>query len=156
MKKLTLIVALLFISAFAFSQDDKTVVGEFCYYEQIDGQKSSGEAMPYTYHSRLELKFKSDYQISVKDMTGFANIIKTYSTKTTSSKVLLGEYKPEIIAKGTKVADVKSSLKVYWDGKNLIMEIPELTDMFGGATAPNHAIFIPKECISKLVDCLKK
>ncbi|MEQ8243973.1 hypothetical protein [Fulvivirga sp.] len=156
MKKSTLIAVLLFISFFAFSQNEKTVVGEFCYYEQIDGQKSSGEAMPYTYHSRLELKFKSDYQISVKDMAGFANIIKTYSTQTTSSKVLLGEYKPETIAKGTKVADVKNSLKVYWDGKNLILEIPELTDMFGGATAANHTIFIPKECISKLVDCLKK
>ncbi len=155
MKRINFIAGLLFLSIFAFGQNEKTVVGEFCYYEQIDGQKSSSDAMPYIYHSRLELKFKSGYQISVKDIAGLAKIVKSYSSKPTTSKILLGEFKPESVAKG-KVADIKNGIKVYWNGENLTLEIPELTDMFGSGTAPNHTIFIPKNCISKFVDCLKE
>lgn len=156
MKTVNILIALCLVSTFAFSQHEKTLVGEFCYYEQIDGQKTNREAMPYVYHDRLELKFSSEYQISIKDRLGLTKIVKLYSSKTATNKTLLGEYKPETIGKGKSVADVESSIKVFWDGKNIIIEIPELTDAFGGGKASNHAVFIPKNCVADFINCLGK
>lgn len=155
-KNVTLFITLLFVKYLAYSQHNKIVVGEFCYYEQINGQKSQSEAMPYTYHSKLELKFKSGYQITVKDIKGFKDLIKSYSPTVVSSKILLGEYKPESISKGIKLIDMKSTINVYWDGKNLILDIPELTDMFSDDSVSNHTVFIPKDCIQDFIICLKE
>lgn len=155
MKKSFAIVFLVSLCSSAFGQNERQIVGDFCYFEQINGQKSNGEAMPYSYHSRLEVKFSSGYQISIKDVEELETIVKNYASKTGNQKILLGEYKPESIGVGTKVADVKSKIKIFWDANNLILEIPELTDMFGNDSAPNHTVFIPKDCISKFLDCLR-
>jgi hypothetical protein len=163
MKNSLLILSLILFSLGCFAQNETTVLGEFCYYEQIDGQKSEGIAMPYNYHNRIELKFKSGYQITVKveEKQELINLIQKYKSKNTTSKILLGEYKPESISrvpsvkgKYLSVIDIKQSISLFYDGKKIIIEIPELTDMFGSGTSPNHTIFI--SCIKEVLECLKK
>jgi hypothetical protein len=165
MKTQILIFGLILTFTSVFAQHEKVVLGEFCYYEMMDGQKSSSDGMPYTYHQRIELKFKSGYQITIKieDKQNFIDIIKKYNTSTVTQKTSLGDYKPESIAgvpavkgKYSEIIDTKATIGIFYDGKKLYLEIPELNDMFGSGTSPNHTIFISKECIGDLLTCLNK
>ncbi len=38
---------------------------------------------------------------------------------------------------------------------NLIIKIPELTDMFGGATAPGKYLYFSRDCVLELQRILK-
>lgn len=165
MKKISLLSGFILLINSIYAQHEKIVLGEFCYYEQTDGQKNLGDAMPYTYHNRIELKFKSGYQITVKveEKGALLKILEQYKSKNTTEKLLLGEYKPESIS-GTStvndgyssVIDTKQSFKIYYDGKKIIIEIPELVDIFGSGRSSNHTIFISKNCVVGLLECLKK
>jgi len=165
MKMQFLIFVLILTTTSVVAQHDKVVLGEFCYQEMIQGQKSMGDAMPYVYHKRIELKFQSGYQITVKneDKQQLVEIIEKYKTSSSDKRILLGDYKPETIAgtpavkgKYSAVIDGEKSISFFYDGKKMFIEIPELKDIFGSGTSPNHTIFIPKSCINNLLTCLKQ
>jgi len=129
---------------------------------------------PYTYHKRIEFKFQSGYQITIKEETKgkLLEILKQYdsfhkksvSTKNNSPQ-LIDNFPPEAISKGTKIIDSNKLIKIYYSMKlseipnstgNLIIKIPELKDMFGAGTAPEHYIFIPGNCVKDLISGLEK
>ncbi len=82
---------------------------------------------------------------------------------TSDKTISLGNYKPETIAglpaikgKYSAVIDGKNSISIFYDGKKIIIEIPQLKDMFGSGTSPNQTIFIPGSCIKDFLACLKE
>ncbi|MDW7691361.1 hypothetical protein R9C00_18575 [Flammeovirgaceae bacterium SG7u.111] len=114
MKTKILIFGLILTFTSVYAQHEKVVLGEFCYYEMINGQKSTNDAMPYTYHKRIELKFKSGYQITVKveDKQTLIKTIEKYKTVSSMTKTSLGDYKPESIAGVPSVKGKYSAITV--------------------------------------------
>ncbi|MDJ1486003.1 hypothetical protein QNI16_36315 [Cytophagaceae bacterium YF14B1] len=163
MEKFIFTLCFIFFAISSYSQNEKTVLGEFCYYEQLDGKGNPEKATPYTYHDRIELKFNSGYQITIKteEKNDLIKILESHKKKGTKTR--LGNYKPEVISgildtkgKYSSIIDNKKYIEFFYDGNNILIEIPELTDMFGSGTVSNHTIFLPKKCVKNLIDCLKK
>jgi len=77
---------------------------------------------------------------------------------------LIDNFSPEIISYTKRVADPNKLIKIYYckelretgdDNGNLIIKIPDLIDMFGGATAPEKYIYFSQECVSELLEVLR-
>jgi hypothetical protein len=146
-----------------FNAQGQSDLGEFCYYESVDGQKTESVAIPYLKNERIEIKFKSSYQITIKSSEKqlISDIAKNIKTDT-KEKIKLGTYKPESIScssktgsKYSKIIDGSGELTFYFDGKNLIIDIPELHDIFDGNIGESHIIYIPSRCINDFQNCLK-
>lgn len=174
MKNFILISLILLSSLVVVGQDEKVIIGKVCYSEEINDQIINSEFEPYTYHNRIEFKFKSGYQITVKEETKktLIEILKQYESfhkksnaENNESPQLIDNFSPETISKGEKVIDTNKQIKIYYCRKlkeipnsigNLIIKIPELKDMFGSATAPEQYIFITGDCLNDLISCLEK
>jgi hypothetical protein len=174
MRNLILILVLVFFSSISFGQHEKVVIGKVCYTEEINSQITNSEFEPYTYHKRIEFKFESGYQITIKEETKHTlnSILKQYESfhnKSIAGNIespqLIDNFSPETISKGEKIIDPNKLIKIYYCHKlkeipnsigNLIIKIPELKDMFGSETAPEQYIFISGDCLKSLIECLEK
>lgn len=174
MKKLTIAFGLIFGTLIAFGQHEKSTLGKVCYSEEINGQIVNLDFEPYTYHNRIELKFNSGYQITIKEDSKdqFLDILKKYESfhrtsvaDNINSPQLIDNFSPEHLSKGKEVIDSNKLLKIYYTKElkelpgsvgNLIFKIPELKDMFGSASASEQYIFIPGRCVSELIEIFKK
>ena len=174
MKRIFLALVLVLLATAVFAQHEKVKIGTVCYTESIDGRNASLSFEPYTYHKKIEFKFQSGYQITIKDETkeellGILKQFQAYHTNSVStsnnSPQLIGNFSPETISMGAKIIDPDKMIKIYYAMKlseipnssgNLIIKIPELKDMFGAGMAPQHYIFIPGSCVQDLIECLEK
>lgn len=173
MKKYILFIIAIFATVSIYAQHEKVELNEFCYFEDADNQVNEYSIKPYTYHNRLELKFQSGYQITIKmeDKDKFASIINKFEEFDKSSKEanknapqLIDNFSPETISFTKKVIDTNQNVKIYYckelketksGNGNLIIKIPELTDMFGGSTAPETYFYLTSECVNKLKNALE-
>lgn len=174
MRKAILILVCVLFNTLIYAQHEKVKLGNVSYTEAINGKNTKLNFEPYTYHKKIEFKFKSGYQITIKEETKgkLIDILKQYETfhkKSVSAKnnspQLIENFSPETISKGTKIIDPDKLIKIYYAMKlsevpnsigNLIIKIPELKDMFGAGSAPEHYIFIPGSCVKDLIACLAK
>jgi hypothetical protein len=174
MKKSTfLIAAILLITMSVNAQHEKIELSEICYFEEIEREVKSLKIKPYTYHKRLELKFSSGYQITIKeeDKNKLLSIIERFDEfdkqakeENNNSPQIIDSFSPEAISFTKKVMDPSQMIKIYYckelketkaNNGNLIIKIPELKDMFGGATAPEKYIYFSKSCVKELQNILK-
>jgi hypothetical protein len=169
-----LLIAFMLITMALKAQHEKVEFGESCYYEEVNSIVAKNDFKPYTYHSRLELKFDSGYQITIKedDKAKFLAIIdrfdefdKKSNEDNNNSPQLIDNYSPETISFSKKVIDPNKLIKIYYckelretnnKNGNLIIKIPELEDMFGGASAPEKYLYFSRECILELQNILKE
>jgi len=158
--------SMLFISMLLFfgvmpQQREKIILGEFCYFEQNNGLKNSGNAVPFLYKNYIELRFNSGYQMVIdsKKKRPLIVLLEKYKSNMVSDKMLLGKFKPESISGANEhysVVDTRKPFQVFYNGNSIIFEIPELNDIFSKGTLPNHTIIVPEGCIDELIACLKK
>lgn len=155
------------------AQEEKVELNEVCYFEEIGATPEKYSFKPYFYHGRLELKFESEYQITIKleDKGEFVAIIDRFEEfheqsikENKNGPQLIDNFSPEIVSYTKKVADPSKMIKIYYckelretgyENGNLIIKIPDLTDMFGGATAPEKYLYFSRECVSDLLELLK-
>lgn len=174
MRKAVLILVFISLTTLIYSQNERVKLGSVCYTESINGKNTNLNFEPYTYHKKIEFKFQSGYQITIKEETKgkLLEILKQYEdfhkksvSANNNSPQLIDNFSPETISKGTKNIDPDKLIKVYYSMKlseipnstgNLIIKIPELKDMFGSGTAPEHYIFISGNCVKDLIACLEK
>lgn len=175
MKRNSILLIVFMLTTIALkAQHEKVELGESCYYEEANSIVEQNNFKPYTYHGRLELKFSSGYQITIKedDKAKFIAIIdrfdefdKKSNQENNNAPQLIDNFSPEIISFSKKVIDPNKLIKIYYckalretDTKNgnLILKIPELEDMFGGASAQEKYIYFSRECVLELQNILKE
>ena len=173
MKKLILIAAAILAFVKVQAQDEKTTVGTICYVQDDPDIGTSHQLVDlYTYHGRLEIKL-GEYQITVKEeaLDELKSLVASFDDYHSKSKAnddkspqLIGSFSPEAVSWTTKVVDPKASVEVFYclslketgsDSGNLIFKIPELTDMFGGATAEGAYFYFDIGCTLRLDKTLK-
>lgn len=176
MMKLNLIFTVILFGLLSTSikaQEEKIELSEVCYFEEIGAAPEKYSFKPYFYHDRLELKFESDYQITIKleDKEDFVAVIDRFEEfheqsikENNNGPQLIDNFSPEIVSHTKKVADPSKMIKIYYckelretgdENGNLIINIPDLTDMFGGETAPEKYLYFSRECVSELLEVLK-
>jgi hypothetical protein len=165
MKNYFLLFIFYILSQLVFGQQES--IGEFTYYESVDGQKTINTAMPYiTGGCSMTVELKSGYgfTMNINKRDSILFLLESCQKSTINKKTNIGNIGPVLVFKKLESSDssVLAPMKMsfYYDGEKITISFPklysELNKLLGKPyEATGHAFYISKDNLVDFINCFK-